>query len=181
MVCAASGPSLCREDVDYCRERGWPVWATNSSYKLGCDGLYACDYLWWRANPEAARTAPECWTQDKDASEAFGLNWIESLPRDGFSEDPRWIHQGKNSGFQLVNLVYLWGAARIVLLGYDMRLTDKSHWHGDHKGTLKNPTASMLADCVKAFDKVQPLACEVVNCTPGSAIKRFPFADLRSL
>lgn len=181
MVCAASGPSLCREDVDYCRERGWPVWATNSSYQLGCDGLYACDYLWWESHPEAARTAPESWTQDKLASEKHGINWIESRHDPGFSEDPRWIHTGQNSGYQLLNLIYLMGAARILLLGYDMRITTKTHWHGDHHGRLKNPPARALVDFAANFDTIQPLACEVLNCTKGSAIKRFPFADLRAL
>lgn len=72
------------------------------------------------------------------------------------------------------------GAARIVLLGYDMRLTDRVHWHGEHKG-MANPNARFLAECAALFDTIQPLDCEVLNCTPGSAIKRFPFASLDDL
>lgn len=156
------------------------MWATNTSYRLGCDGLYACDYRWWAGNPEAQGTPAEKWTQDRSASERFGLNYIESVNQPGFSENPKWIHQGGNSGYQLLNLVYLWGAARVLLLGYDMRLTNKTHWHGNHV-RMPNPTGHSLAECVKAFDTIQPLDCEVLNCTPGSAVKRFPFADLRSL
>jgi hypothetical protein len=56
------------------------------------------------------------------------------------------------------------------------------HWHGDHPGRMGNPAEPFLAECARAFDTIQPLPrCEVLNCTPGSLIRRFPFADLRSL
>lgn len=178
MVCAASGPSLTPADLEYCRSRGWPIWATNDSYKLGCDGLYASDRQWWEANPHASG---ERWTQDKDASERYGLNWIRSLSKPGFSEYPRWIHQGRTSGYQLLNLVCLWGASRVILLGYDMRWKGKAHWFGSHKGMLVNPSQAFLAEAAREFDTIQPLKAEVLNCTEGSAITRFPFAKLRDI
>jgi hypothetical protein len=48
------------------------------------------------------------------------------------------IHFGGNSGYQAVNLAFLRGARRIVLLGYDMGAGEDgaSHWHGDHPGGL---------------------------------------------
>jgi len=92
------------------------------------------------------------------------------------------VHDGRNSGYQLLNLITLFGAARVILLGYDMRYVDgRKHWHGDHVRGMMNPKDQFLAECATLFDTIQPLACEVLNCTPGSRIKRFPFADLRSL
>lgn len=92
------------------------------------------------------------------------------------------MHEGRNSGYQVLNLVVLMGAARVLLLGYDMRhIEGRKHWHGDHPKKLANPQATFLAECARAYDTIQPLSCEVLNCTPGSAIRRFPFVDLRSL
>lgn len=157
------------------------MWATNDSYRLGCEGIYACDLGWWEANPEAQRASAEKWTQDRTASERFGLNWIRSLTKPGFSESPKWVHQGKTSGYQLLNLVCLWGAARVILLGYDYRLTDRVHWFGSHKGNLRDPDKRLLAEAASLFDTIQPLKAEVINCTRGSAIKRFPMGKLCDL
>lgn len=82
----------------------------------------------------------------------------------------------------MLNLIVLFGASRILLLGYDMRADGKRrHWHRDHDRDLHNPDDALLADFARRFDSIQPLACEVLNCTPGSAVKRFPMADLRSV
>lgn len=44
------------------------------------------------------------------------------------------IHQGGNSGYQAINLAYLWGAKAIVLLGLDCSPAKdgKAHWFGQH-------------------------------------------------
>jgi len=183
VACVASGPSACREDVDWCRARGWKVWATNDSFRLGCDALYACDGRWWDAHhAEAIASGAECWTRSPRAAERYGIHWVRSLPGEGFSTEPDVIHEGRNSGYQMLNLVWLRERpARIVLLGYDMRHIDgRRHWHGDHVGMV-NPTDKYLAECASRFDGIQPLGCEVLNCTPGSRIRRFPFASLGDL
>lgn len=180
----ASGPSARREDVEYCRARGWPVWAVNTSFRLGCNSLYGCDYRWWKAHhAEAKQTTLDCWAWSQRAAEEFGLRWIRGVAQGGFSEIPDRLHDGRNSGYQCLNLVYLMGAARVLLVGFDMRHVDgQTHHHGDHPKGLANPKAAFLAECAGAFDTIQPLPrCEVLNCTPGSAIRRFPIVALRSL
>jgi hypothetical protein len=76
----------------------------------------------------------ELWTQDVDAAQRWGLNWIHGKGETGLGR--KWIHWGGNSGYQAINLAYLWGAARIVLLGFDMQCAPDgaSHWFGDHPG-----------------------------------------------
>lgn len=181
VVIVASGPSARREDVDWCRASGWPVWAVNTSYTLGCDSLYACDHAWWKRY-HAHVGVTDCWTWSEQAAEEFGLHWVRGIDAEGFSTARTHVHTGSNSAFQVLNLVVLMGAARVVLLGYDMRHVDgKTHHHGDHPKGLANPDAEFLALCAAKFGQIQPLGCEVLNCTPGSAIRRFPFADLRSL
>lgn len=47
---------------------------------------------------------------------------------------------GGNSGFQTTNLVVQFGPPkRIILVGFDMRVDQGTHWHGRHKGLLNNP------------------------------------------
>jgi len=53
----------------------------------------------------------------------------------GLSLDPAYLVTGHNSGFQLINLVVLAGAKRIILLGYDgaqNAKTGATHFHGSH-------------------------------------------------
>lgn len=177
----AAGPSATREDVDYCRSRGWHVWAVNTSYTFGCDSVYACDYRWWQRYHSDVMVQDR-WTWSERAAAEFGLRHVRGVDAPGFSGRSDRVHTGGNSGFQCLNLVVLMGAARIVLLGYDMRHVEgRKHWHADHPKGFANPRSGFLAECAARFDAIQPLGCEVLNCTPGSAIRRFPFAELRTL
>jgi len=74
----------------------------------------------------------ELWTQDAGAAQRFGLNWIRGVGEAGLGRKA--VHFGGNSGFQAINLAYLWGASRIVLLGFDMQVGrgGESHWFGSH-------------------------------------------------
>lgn len=109
--------------------------------------MYACDKKWWDAHHTevAAGFRGECWTQDEQASATYGLRYIESVNDAGLCRRPGRIYTGGNSGYQAVGLAYHLGAARIVLLGYDMQKTDgKDHWHGSHPDKMGNPHPSSL-------------------------------------
>lgn len=114
--------------------------------------------------------------------DTYGVNRIKSMKRDSLSTYPRAIHQGSNSGFQALNLAILMGAKKILLIGYDMRyIGKKRHWHGDHDKRLKNPAPSTLNMFIKAFNTIKDddlQGAVVLNCTPGSALDRFPFSTL---
>lgn len=121
---------------------------------------------------------PERWTANELAAQAYGINFIESIDAPGLSESPRRIHQGGNSGYQAIGLAHAWGAARVVLLGYDMQRTGgKSHWHGDHKGGLPNLGAAM-ATWPSKFATIQRQWPHVVNATRETALTCFPRAEL---
>lgn len=90
------------------------------------------------------------------------------------SRDPELIYTGGNSGYQAINLAWHFGAARILLLGYDMR---PGHWHGKHPRPLSN--YSPYEEWVRRFRLLAgDLDIPVVNCTPGSALDAFPMASL---
>lgn len=100
--------------------------------------LYACDGEWWDAHHEKASAgfAGELWTQDPQAWKRHHVNRVEGAHEPGLGRSR--IHFGGNSGYQAVNLAFLRGARRIVLLGFDMQRgpAGESHWHGDHPGGL---------------------------------------------
>ncbi len=86
---------------------------------------------------------------------------------------------GGNSGFQALNLAVLWGAKRILLIGFDM--TDRSgvHWYGRNNWPqANNPNQSNFKRWIAAFDAAAPvlagMGVEVVNATTSYAMKCFP-------
>jgi len=95
----------------------------------------------------------------------------------GLSLDPAYLVTGHNSGFQLINLVVLAGAKRIILLGYDgaqNAKTGATHFHGSH------PTPTYVGSYEyyrRAFTTaerpLQQAGVEVINCSPGTAIASF--------
>lgn len=105
---------------------------------------------------------------------------VPGFPRLGSPE----IQQGRNSGNTAVSLAIALGAARVVLLGYDCRVVNgREHCHNDYKG----PRDLSLYDneFLRAFNGWNEAALasgvEILNCTPGSAITEFPFADLEDI
>jgi hypothetical protein len=88
------------------------------------------------------------------------------------------IHGGGNSGYQAVNLAFLFGAAKIVLLGFDMK--GGSHWHGDHPGALNRgvPTRAFAKAFPALADDLKSEGVEVLNATRDTALECFPKIDL---
>jgi hypothetical protein len=110
---------------------------------------------------------------------------VPSINAAGMSLDPMRTHQGGNSGFQAANLAILMGAARILLLGFDMRAAGgRKHWHEDHPDWMVNPQESTFRSWREAFEvalpSIQRAGVEIINCTPGSALTCFPMAEIES-
>ena len=109
----------------------------------------------------------------------WGIKVIKSIDAPGLSCKQGVLHRGGNSGFQAVNLAYLMGAERIILLGFDMMPTDgKKHWFGDHPDKMN--VASSYPTFITAFNKVKPeqYGIEIWNCSRRTALKCFPCYDL---
>ena len=138
--------------------------------------------MWWDVHQGVPDFGGERWTQDGDAARKWSLRHVPSVARPGLCLDGSRIHQGSNSGYQAINFAVLRGAARILLLGYDMRLGEggKRHWFGDHPGGLNK--ASAYGQWIPLFRSMIPhleaAGVEVLNCTPGSALEAFPMARL---
>lgn len=191
VVVIASGPSLtvrqC-EDVQLWRMTSAPeprrVIVINTSFRMVsfADILYACDGMWWKAHyEEAARIFKndQMWTQDEGAAKKFNIQLIKSASGRGLSRRPDLIHQGMNSTYQAINLAFLAGARRFILLGVDCH---GGHWHGDHPKPLSNSLPHR-----QWKEKFAGLAADLtaegvvtVNCSPGTALRAFRLGTLNA-
>lgn len=145
--------------------------------------LYACDHVWWRHYfPDVSRRFPgELWSVSEGAREEFGVRWVYGHPKAmGLSTAPGSINCGKNSGYQCLGLMHLFGVARVTLVGFDMMATDgRSHWHGDHpRGKLGNGGIKRFpawrADMNAIAHDLKREGVIVVNASRRTALRCFP-------
>lgn len=194
VVVLASGPSLTQEQC--LMVRMWQdnplrrVIAINTTFRLApwADLLYACDGKWWDAvdptskmkyaEEAAQHFSKDCmWTQDRGASERYGIRFIRSEKKPGLSKVAGIIRQGANSGFQAINLAYLAGARRFILLGFDCK---GEHWHGKHPDSINTgmPHALWKKEFQTLAADLSKEGVDVVNCSPGTALRAFRLGDL---
>jgi hypothetical protein len=149
---------------------------------LWADVLYACDGDWWDRyiGDVLLRFKGELWTQDVPASSKYGLNRIDGDKAEGLGKNK--VHYGSNSGYQAINLAYLFGAKKIILLGFDMKRGEnkKSHWHGEHPGCLNKemPIKTWLKNFPKLAEDLKIEGVEVINATRDTALECFNKVNL---
>lgn len=149
--------------------------------------MYACDGGWWTVHHDATLGfAGQRWTQCKSTADKYGLEHIKLTHQPGLGKMPGIIHGGGNSGYQVVNLVYHLGAAKIILLGYDMQRTGgQSHWFGDHKQRLRNTPEKTMAKWPGIFTTLvrdlEREGVEVINCTRETALKAVSWQPLEAV
>jgi hypothetical protein len=148
--------------------------------------LYACDAKWWDAHKGAPGFAGEKWSlhclkrsPKLDAAAKYGLRLTESRMGKGFSFNPAFINEGRNSGFQAVNLALLLGGNPIVLVGFDMR--GNGHCCERPKGLNRTKDYKVFASVFDEAAKLLPAHVTILNATPGSGIKGFRFAKLEEV
>lgn len=149
------------------------------------DVLHACDGRWWNVYGKQAKAVAtgEYWTCDPQTADEHGLHWMPSSEDPGLSLSPHKINTGGNSGHQAVGLAYLWGAAKIVLLGYDMQRTGgKGHCHGEHPEVIRlpSPLDEFARRMIQLGADLRQQGVLVINASRESAItcfERMPIAE----
>ena len=143
--------------------------------------LYACDFAWWKQ----AEGAPEFGglKLSQDPSIILAPQWdikrVKVVKDDDrlLLDKPGIVGWGGNSGFHVLNLAVQFGAAKIILVGYDMTLSHGIHWHGRHVG-LHNPTSRNVDRWRRCIDDVAEaitaLGVTVINVSPISALANYP-------
>lgn len=173
----AGGSSLSVSDVALIRETQAPVIVVNDAYKLApwADLLYAADFDWWRVRWLDVRLFEGLKVTVGDRTIHPDIQSLRNTGRKGFDPDPTCIRTGGNSGYQAIHIAIASGAARILLLGYDMTGT---HWFGNHKPPLADPPPSSFDIWIPAFEGLNGHGADIINCSPISKITCFEKGSL---
>jgi hypothetical protein len=200
-----TGPTLTPKQIDTARRKGFALAGCNNVWQIVPDlaVLYACNLGWWRHywGPDLAAHPASKWTTNAQAAREFGVNWIREKPGygEGLSKDPTVINHGHGSGFSLLNLVYLMGATRIVLLGYNLKYapdydgrgrrigSEPRHYFGEYPPELQHwphqrVQGGVHVELLGLYAAVaDQRAVQIINCTPDSALTCFPVADIEDV
>jgi len=138
VVIVATGPSLTPTDVDHCRGRARVI-AIKDAIRLApwAEVLYGAGAdaggdTWWRRHGPSLTFAGLRYCLDPKA--AAWASVLAPGPAQGLSTDPGALATGGHSGYSAINLAVHLGAARIVLLGYDLQATGgQDHFFGRHQ------------------------------------------------
>lgn len=193
-IVIASGPSLKKQDVELCRGRG-KVIAIKKCVELApfADVVYGCDGPWWRSvvglmkfqGLKLAYEATVCGSE-------WGIRKVnipddpkvkgEKIHRMLFDETGT-IGSGGNSGFQAVNLAAQFGAAAIVLLGFDFGGETASHWYGRNNWMQANNPDQWSYDKWKrrmeaAAPDLKARGIEVINASRQTSLTCFRRASI---
>lgn len=173
VVCIASGPSLTESDCNLVRLSNCPVVVVNSSYKLApfADVLFGYDSAWWKQNIDDVNKVFK--GRKLSISNAVRCLGVET------THEASWFQNFQHSGACAIGLAISCGASKVIMLGYDNKITDKTHWHGDHIGLSNCASIKQwglhLANVKKYAEKN---GCEIINCTRDTAIEIFDKANL---
>jgi hypothetical protein len=195
-VCIAPGPSLESTDLSGLAGRSTFTIAINHAYLKveQPDVVYACDGRYWdkyhgpikAKHPNAALWTQDMLPGDMSAALRYGLLRLHNMDKGaaylpGLCRVPGGVHGGGNGGYQAVNLAYHLGAKKILLVGYDMgnAADGKAHFFGEYEGRLAMPHRN-FGLFIRNFETIKPeeYGIEIINCTPGSRLKCFPFSTL---
>lgn len=177
------------------------VITVNDAWRIypSADVFYFCDASWWNrqvaVNPWAF-VGPYSFSQM--IYRGFWVTGGPTTPPDhpqihvlgmtgqrGFEEDPGYLRHGSNSGYQAIHLAAHFGAQKIVLMGFDMKIGagGRTHWHDDSRESPgafgKTLTQSFLPHFSSLAEPLRRRGVQVINSTPDSALTVWPYLPLK--
>lgn len=91
----------------------------------------------------------------------------------GLSDKPNALRTGQNGGYQALGIAIAAGAARIVLLGYDMKYAgEKANWHEPHP--VRVPETWYKNHFAGHFKNLVGCGAEIINASADTALTCFP-------
>ena len=171
VVCAGTGPSLTKADLDACRGRARVI-AVNDAYKLApwADILYACDAKWWNWHKGAPDFQGRKYAMTDAAAKWPGVELLRNKGKRGLSLEADGICTGHNSSYQAINVAVLSGASRIILIGVDM---SGDHFFGSHPDKSKPPFKLALEAFPTLVEPLRDAGVEIFNCSRKTALTCF--------
>jgi hypothetical protein len=170
VVILGCGPSLKAEAVNAVKGRARVI-AINQSYQFApwADLLYACDASWWQRHHGVPSFTALKYGLETGAKRWPGVQTLQHTGKTGLELLPTSVKHGQNSGYQAINLAVHLGASRILLLGYDMR---------DPGRPQERKYLQWIENFATIVEPLRQIGVEVVNCTPSSALKCFPYQSI---
>ena len=178
----ATGPSLTDEALALTHAQpGYRHIAISDYFRTGapCDFFYACDQKWWTIHRDAVEKWNGCENGWWCAETATKKQWpdlfhIAGEGGQGWSTNQAKVRYGGNSGFQITNLAYLLGIKRMILVGFNMMVTDKQHFFGAHpQGLSRNSSYHSFAG---SFGFIHPAkhGVEIIQTAEPTKLNHFP-------
>lgn len=179
------GPSV--KDMDLLPLKHHRTIGVNDAFKLlpFIDITWFTDCQWYKWNAEALQSfgglivgAPRCCCNH---SRVLQLRRLDSS---GITTNPEQVKWNKSSGASAINLAVLLGAKKVFLIGFDMQVKDGNHnWHTNH---FHKPRTEIYRDLfldpfTQIAEDAEKLQVQIFNATSDSALKIFPFVDLKEV
>src|SRR5215475_4294134 len=167
-VVVASGPSATVEPLEPYRHLAKFI-VVNDSWKLApwADILFACDEAWWKENNGCEEFKGRRVTASPNCMKRYGIDLFCST--------------GTNSGLRAIFLAQRLSANPICMVGFDMHPKNGIHWHEARKN-LRTPGPNEMRtwrnETEWAADRFREKGVQVINCTPGSALTKYPYIPL---
>jgi hypothetical protein len=181
-----SGPSLA-DLWNPARAIPCPAIAVNDAWQIApkADVLYASDDSWWRFH----RVVPEFDGFRVGCFQCYrmpGVINLEVTGQPGYDERLGWLRTGNSSGYAATHLAAQLGARKIVLVGFDLQpVKGRHHFFGEHDPGMGHRQKSDYAQWCALFaglgKELTARGIEVVNATPGSALKCVPAVRLEDV
>ncbi len=163
------------------------VIAINDAYRMcpKADVLYFHDDAWWQSNWFDAGMKFQGQYYVSINGITPGTHQLRNTGPTGLETDPTGLRHGSNSGYQAINLAFLFGVKKIVLIGYDLQtVAGQVHWRirGDKREQLEAADKCMSTVMLPKFATLKaPLekhGVTVLNASPDSALKVWPYVPL---
>jgi hypothetical protein len=182
------GPSLVQVRTEPLLQAGRVI-AINDAYTRcpGADILYFCDKKWWLQHERMVAERFYGRRIVTMLNEYPGIHTLRCTGEVGLETDPGGVRHGSNSGYQCINLAYHLGAARIVLMGYDMRVVNGKLHHTlrtdlqTEEGFQRTLQHKMLPKFQTLAAPLQEAGVTVLNATPNSALRVWPLVPLEAI
>ena len=187
------GPSLLDNDLSLLN--GHNVLGVNQAYQIKSCNVPVCfsgDHRWWGWNKKKLLKYEgllvTCYPKFSSPPGRSIVNLNRITKKGIHSASSTEIAWNGNSGGSAVNVAYLLGAKRIVLLGYDMtHAKGNFNWHDEYPaikrrgGRWPNPYRRFLTCWQQIAIDAKSLGLEILNATEGGDLHQFPRVKLRSI
>ncbi len=195
-VVVGNGPSMLSFPVQELRRPRARVLVANGGYKLApwADVLMCTDKRWLPANehlladyigPMIVVTHPEVVKRPDPRMVVLRRRFIGDARRDPFARRDT-LYEGYNSTSTCISCAILRGARRIILLGVDLAPgpDGRRRTYDESKDNLKQAElryARQVNHLTAQAMWVKRKGVEVVNCSPRSGLRCYPYADWKDI